>query len=68
MIPMSCYRVQACSVLHTIGQCIGESKCCGKEETLIREPADREDGRLVPQNNHLIGVWTQGSFTDQRKG
>ena len=28
----------------------------GKEETLIREPADPEDGRLVPQNNHLIEV------------
>ena len=26
-----------------------------KRETLIREPADQEDGRLAPQNNHLMG-------------
>ena len=35
--------------------------------TLIREPADREDGKLVPQNNHLIGVWMPGPFIDQRE-
>ena len=29
--------------------------CGGKEKALIREPADQEDGRLTPQNNHLIG-------------
>ena len=23
--------------------------------TLFRKPADGEDGRLVPQNNHLMG-------------
>ena len=38
-----------------------------KEETLIGEPAGHEDGRLVPQNNHLLGVWMPGSFIDQRK-
>ena len=37
------------------------------EETLIREPADREDGRLAPQDNPLLGVWTPGSFVDQRE-
>ena len=31
----------------------------GKEETLIGEPADREDGRLAPQNSHLIGSGCQ---------
>jgi len=31
------------------------------------ELADQEDGRLVPQNNHLIGVWMPGSFIEQRK-
>ena len=34
---------------------------------LIRHPADREDGRLVPQNHHLIGVWMPGSFIDQKR-
>ena len=24
--------------------------------TLFRKPADREDGRLIAQNNHLVGV------------
>ena len=33
--------------------------CWGKEE-----PAAQEDGRLVPQNNHLIGVWKPGSCID----
>ena len=42
-------------------------RCWGKEETLIREPADREDGRLAPQNNHLIWVWMPGSFIYQRE-
>ena len=35
-------------------------------KTFIGEPANREDGRLVPQNNHLIWVWLPGSFIDQR--
>ena len=50
------YWFQACSAHHTTGQLIQEMRCWGKEETLIGEPADQEDGRLVPQNNHLIGV------------
>ena len=57
-----CYQVQAHSAHHTIGQWIRETRCWGKEETLIREPADREDGKLVPQNNHLIGVWMPGCY------
>ena len=52
-----CYWVQARSGCHMIGQWIQETRCWGKEETLIGEPADREDGRLVPQNNHLTRVW-----------
>ena len=56
-----CYRVQAPSTCSTIGQWILE------RGVLIREPADWEDGRLVPQNNHLIGVWMPGSFIDQRE-
>ena len=38
------------------------------KRTSIRELADREDGRLVPQNNHCIGAWMPGSFIDQREG
>ena len=52
-----CYWVQACSGCHMIGQWIQETRYWGKEKTLIGEPADREDGRLVPQNNLLIRVW-----------
>ena len=40
----------------------------GKEETLIGEPVDREDGRLAPHNNHLIGACMPGSSMDQRSG
>ena len=32
-----------------------------------RGPADREEGRLAPQDHHLIGVWIPGSFPDQRE-
>ena len=38
-----------------------------QEETSVGELADQEDGRRVPENNHLTGVWTPGSFTDQRE-
>ena len=34
---------------------------------LIRGTADQEDGRLAPQNNHLIRVWMPGYFIDQRE-
>ena len=30
-----------------------------QEETLFREPANREDSRLTPQNNHLMGFGHQ---------
>lgn len=36
--------------------------------TLFRKPADRKDGRLMSQNNHLIRVWIQDSFIDQVGG
>ena len=58
---------QAHSACCAPGQWIWETRCWGKKETLIGEPADREDGRLVPQNNHLIGVWMPDSFIDQRE-
>ena len=35
---------------------------------LIWEPADHEDGRLEPQNNHLVRAWLPGSFMGQRQG
>jgi len=49
--------------LHDIGQWIREMRCWGKEETLIMEPADWEDGRLAPQNNRLLGAWMPSSVT-----
>ena len=61
-----CYRVQAPSACCTIGRWIWE-RGVEVRKRLIREPADWEDGRLVPQNNHLIGVWMPGSFIDQRE-
>ena len=30
-----------------------------RNTALLEEPADREDGRLISQNNHLILVWMQ---------
>ena len=38
-----------------------------RKTTLLRKPSDQEDGRLVPQNNHLIRVWMPGSFIYQRE-
>ena len=49
------------------GQWIWETRSWGKKETLNGEPADQGDGRLKPQNNHLIGVWMPDSFIDQRE-
>ena len=37
-----------------------------RKTTLFGKPADREDGKLVPQNNHLIWVWMPGSSINQR--
>ena len=36
--------------------------------TLFGKLADREDDRLMSQNNHLIGVWMPDSFIKQREG
>ena len=58
-----CYRAQACSAHYTAGQRLRKMRCWGKEETYLSgESGDREDGRLAPQNNHLIGVWMSRSF------
>ena len=35
---------------------------------LFGKLADREDGRLMSQNNHLVSFWTPGSFIEQRWG
>jgi len=64
----NCYWVWADSVHHRTGQWIWERKHWGKEQILAGEPADREDARLVPQNNFLVRTWLQGSFTQQRWG
>ena len=37
-----------------------------RNTTLFRKPADREDGRLKSQNNHLTLVWMAGSSLKQR--
>ena len=34
--------------------------------TLFRKPADQVDGRLMSQNNHLVGVWLPGSFMNKK--
>ena len=39
-----------------------------RNTTLFRKPADQVDGRLMCQNNYLVGVWMPGSFMDQRWG
>ena len=62
------YQVQAHSACCTRGQWIQEMRGCGKEETLIGESADQEDGRLVPQNNPLTEVWVPGSLLQIRDG
>ena len=62
-----CYRVQACSACCIIGQWTWEMRCWGKQETLIREPADQEDGRLGLQNSHLIEVWMPDRLIDQKE-
>ena len=50
------------------GPWIQETRCWGKEETLILELADQEYGSLAPQNNLLIGLWMPDYFTEQREG
>ena len=37
-----------------------------RNTTLFGKSADREDGRLASQNNHLVGVWMPVSFMGQR--
>ena len=58
----NCYQAQVHSARWTVDQWIKQVRCWGKEGTLIGEPADQEDGRLAPQNNHLLGAWMPGSF------
>ena len=62
----NCYQVQAPSVRCITRQWIPETSCWSKEGTLIGEPAGQEDGRLSPQNYHLVRAWLPGSFMDLR--
>ena len=39
-----------------------------RKMALFGKLADQEDGRLAPQNSHLVGAWKPGSFRDQRWG
>ena len=42
--------------------------CWLHKTTLFRKLVGCEVGKLVFQNNHLVGVWVPGSFMDQRAG
>ena len=64
---MYSYWVQACSARHKIGQWIQDEEL-GQGKDFIQKLADWEDGRLAPQNNHLVGVWMLDYFMDQRWG
>ena len=39
-----------------------------KNTTLLRELADREDGRLMSRNHYLTWVWMSGSLMDHNGG
>ena len=47
---------------------VSESEVLGSGRDCIQELADGEDGRLVPQNNHLVRAWLPGSCMDPRWG
>ena len=60
MVPLS----QLCLLLSP-----SESKRQGIEtrNILFGKPADREDGRLMSQSNHLAGAWMPGSFIESER-
>ena len=62
-----CYWVQAHSARHMIGRWIWGRRCWVKEETLIGEQADQEDGRLVPKITILLGSGCQVFYQSERK-
>ena len=39
-----------------------------RNTTLFGKLVDGEDGKLMSENNHLVGPWMSGSFMDQRWG
>ena len=57
------YGVQARSACCTINP---RQSVEARKMTFFGMHADWEDGRLVPQNNHLPGAWMPSSFMDQR--
>ena len=63
----TCYWVQARSARCTTDQWIWEMRCWSKDD-FNQGAGNWEDGRIEPQNNHLIRVWMPGSFTNQRWG
>ena len=63
-----CYRTSLLCSLPNRPMTPRDERGSGKEETLIGEPADLEDGRLVPQNNPLTEVWVPGSLLQIRDG
>jgi len=43
-----------------------ETSVEARNRTLFGKLADQKDGRLISQNDHLIGVWVPMSFIEQR--
>ena len=54
--------------LHDKSMNLRPHQVLGWGKDFIWEPADWEDGRLAPQNNHLVRAWMSDSFMDQRWG
>ena len=61
-----CYQVQGHSAYRTTSQYIRDEVLEARNTTLFKKLADQEDGRLMSQNNHLMGAWMLGSFIEQR--
>lgn len=60
-------RDQACSAHHDRRWICARWGDEARKITLFKK-ADQDNGRLVPQNNHLVKAWLPGSFLDERWG
>lgn len=63
-----CYLIQAHSAYCKASQLTVSLMLRQGMLTLFRKPAEKEDSRLMSQNNHLIRVQMTGSFIEQRWG
>ena len=50
--------------------CLPHNRPINPGDEVLRQGilADREDGRVMSQNKHFMGVWMAGSFIEQRWG